>query len=65
MEEVEQDFSDVVTKISVGQTYLGVDIPGYLLTKSADSINLIESAKLKPTILINGAHHARELTSIA
>ena len=45
----------LVQKIPIGKTYEGREIPGYLIGSSqSDSI-----------VLINGGHHARELTSIA
>jgi len=59
------EFPEAVRPVDVGNTYLNRTIPGYLLGLNFSSSNWEEQALARPAILINGAHHSRELTSIA
>lgn len=51
--------------VSVGKTYLGKNIPGFVISMGMNTTNWNQTALSKPAILINAAHHARELSTIA
>jgi murein tripeptide amidase MpaA len=65
MNDVVKDFPDVVHEVDVGTTFLGARIPGYLLALNLTSEAKMAEAMQRPAILIDGAHHARELTSVS
>ena len=58
IEQLKNEFPDIVEVGSFGRTYEGRDIP--IVTLSMGT----KSAKSKPAMLITGAHHAREAVSI-
>lgn len=62
MNKVLLEFPEVIQRTSIGQSYLGNDINCYVL-----GLNLQNDFTdlNRPGILVNGAHHARELTSIS
>jgi murein tripeptide amidase MpaA len=57
------EFSHVVRRVHVGHSYLNQSIPGFLLASGLSEDNWEAEAMERPAILINGGHHARELTS--
>jgi hypothetical protein len=63
MSGIVMDFPEIVKKVKVGKTYLGVDIPGFVLASGLNSTNWNKQVLERPAILINGMHHARELTT--
>jgi murein tripeptide amidase MpaA len=65
MTMVLKEFPEVIRQIDVGQTYLDRTIPGYLIGLNFTDEAWEQEALGRPGILINGAHHSRELTSIS
>ncbi len=59
------DFPEVVRSIDVGKTYLNKAIPGYLVGLHFSPENYTQEALARPGLLINGAHHSRELSTIS
>lgn len=59
------DFPEVVKSINVGTTFQNKNIPGYLVGLNLSPTNYEKEALARPGLLINGAHHARELTTIS
>jgi len=70
MKSLQREFPEAIKLESIGKTYQGRDMPmivldarDYLLKTmgiKAEDVHIQQ----KPAILITGAHHARELTSI-
>ena len=68
MREIESQFPEVVRKVYVGETYLKKEIPGYLFTFGTLGLTeekMHNQTLKKPAILIDGLHHARELSSMS
>ena len=59
------DFPEIVKKVEVGKTYLGLDISGFVLASSLNSTDWSKQLLERPAILINGMHHPRELTTLS
>lgn len=59
------EFPEAIRQVDVGKTYLNRTIPGYLVGLNFTNDNWQQEALKRPAILINGAHHSRELTSIS
>jgi murein tripeptide amidase MpaA len=57
LESMEAEFPEVVTPVEIGKSAEGREISGYLFSAAPN--------EKRPSILLNGAHHARELTSIS
>ena len=51
------EFPEIVTPLTIGQSAEGREINGYLFSA--------KPLEKRPSILLNGAHHPRELTSIS
>lgn len=62
MQKLDQQFPEVFRRFTVGKTFEGRSIMGYMI-----GLDLTTRAKTmsKPAVLVTGAHHARELTSIS
>ena len=62
MQKLDQQFPEVFRRFTVGKTYEGRSIMGYMI-----GLDLATKDKTmsKPAILISGAHHPRELSSIS
>lgn len=54
-----------MTKIVIGTTYEGIEIPAYLFAKNLSENNKIQSAKKRPAFFLNAGFHSREVTSVA
>lgn len=59
MKKIDKEFPDLITMSSIGETYLKNQIPLIEL----NNVNATNSGK--KAIMITGAHHSRELTSIS
>lgn len=57
------EFPEVVHEVDVGRTYGNATIRGFVLGLNLTGDNWEEQAKERPAILIDGLHHARDLTS--
>ena len=55
---IEDEFTDMIDIIEIGNTFLGKPMKAIKLTLS-------NQTKSSPAVLLTGAHHARELTSIS
>ena len=65
MNLVMTDYPEVVRSVDVGKSYLNKTIPGYLVGLNFNHENYKQEALKRPGLLINGAHHARELSTIS
>jgi hypothetical protein len=65
MQKVLLQFPEVVQKIVIGRTAENREIPCYILGLGLNKTDWRQLALSRPAILIDGAHHARELTSIS
>lgn len=61
MGELGYEFPEVIKRFTVGFSYQGKRMYGYLVGLDLDTK---EATMAKPAILIDGAHHARELSSM-
>jgi murein tripeptide amidase MpaA len=61
MEELSYDFPNFINVESIGQTFEGADIPVFTLADPSGKIPISE----RPAILLTGATHARELTTVS
>ena len=57
------EFPEVVHSKPIGQTYLNETMHAFFLGTGFSEGNWEEEAKARPSILINGMHHAREFQS--
>ena len=62
MYDLDGQFPELVRKFSVGKTHEGRDIMGYLIGLDLTSK---DATMAKPAIIIDGAHHPRELSTIS
>jgi extracellular matrix protein 14 len=65
MDTMIDQFPEALRKISIGKTYEGREIPAYMLALYQRSDNWETIAKNRPAILIDGLHHAREMSSMS
>lgn len=61
------EFPEVIRSVDVGKTYMNRTIHGFVLglNLTGNGTDWEQQALARPAILLNGAHHARELTSIS
>jgi Zinc carboxypeptidase len=62
MNTLTAEFPEVLKKFSIGKTSQNRDINGYLLGLNLTSKQVTME---KPALLIDGAHHARDLSTIS
>lgn len=65
MSGIVADFPEIVKKVKVGKTYLGLEISGFVLAFSLNNTGWNKQVLDRPAILINGMHHPRELTTLS
>jgi hypothetical protein len=58
------EYPEVVRPVNIGKTYQNSDIAGYIIGTNFTEDWQTE-AMSRPAILIDGMHHARELTGLA
>ena len=63
MDELVSEFPDALHQITIGTTALNNPIYGYVLGLNLNSSDPVADAKARPSMLITGGHHARELTT--
>jgi len=65
MQMILQEFPEAVREVNIGKTYKNDTIRGFVLglNFSTEGDQWIDEAKQRPGMLIDGLHHARELTS--
>ena len=54
------DFPEIVTRVKVGESFQGRPLYVYIFMNKINT-----NIEKRPGIFVNGAHHARELTSIS
>ena len=62
---MEEDFGDVVSSFEIGKSYMGVPIIAYAFAIVSDDENRYVALHDRPSLMINAAHHPRELTTIS
>ena len=60
--KLDQQFPEVFRRFTVGKTFEGRSIMGYMIGLD---LTTKDKTMSKPAVLVTGAHHARELTSIS
>jgi len=65
MKTLQSQFPEALRKISIGQTFEGRDIPAYLLALYQKDDTWESIARHRPAMLIDGLHHAREMSSMS
>jgi murein tripeptide amidase MpaA len=64
MLSIQHDFPEIAKVYSIGKSFEGRDINVIEMTMPSDKKSLAQVSDSKPTILMTGATHARELISI-
>ena len=59
-----QEFPEIVSRVKIGESYQGRNLYVYIFMNKINT-SVEKELKSRPGIFINGAHHARELTSIS
>ena len=65
MDDLMTQFPEAIRQIEIGKTYDGRSIPAYMIALYQEDDTWHEISKTRPAILINGAHHAREISSMS
>jgi hypothetical protein len=66
--EMKEQFPEVTSNLTIGKSVFGKEINGVLLMEKPTKTTpkkALEIARQRPSLFVNGAHHARELTSIS
>jgi murein tripeptide amidase MpaA len=63
MEMLLEEFPEVIFGVPIGKTYKNVTMHSFFMGLDLSGDDWEKKARSRPTILINGLHHARELSS--
>lgn len=65
MNDLLSQFPEAIRQIDIGKTYEGKSIPAYMIALYQEPDTWYDISKDRPAMLLNGAHHAREMSSMS